>query len=119
MSFANLEIEESKHKVTRNGLDFRIGANTDTFYQTHENRVNSVLNQEMHQIQQNVFKGLRAKIFNVRVTLIFNSKIASRVYLGILLHNLKFQGDITYPNSLEGEVNIIHLNPNFYLQRPS
>ena len=51
MSFANLEIEESKHKVTRNGLDFRIGANTDTFYQTHENRVNSVLNQEMHQIQ--------------------------------------------------------------------
>ena len=51
MSFANLEIEESKHKVTRNGLDFRIGTNTDTFYQTLENRVNSVLNQEMHQIQ--------------------------------------------------------------------
>ena len=83
------------------------------FYQT----LNSVLNQEMHQIQQNVFKGLCAKIFNVRVTLIFNSKIVSRVYLGILLHNLKFRVDITYPNSLEGKVNIIH--PNFYLQRPS
>ena len=74
------------------------------FYQT----LNSVLNQEMHQIQQNVFKGLCAKIFNVRVTLIFNSKIVSRVYLGILLHNLKFRVDITYPNSLEGKVNIIH-----------
>ena len=51
MSYANLEIEQSKHKVTRNGLDFRIGTNTDIFYQTLENRVNSILNQEMHQIQ--------------------------------------------------------------------
>ena len=50
MSYVNLEIEQSKHKVTRNGLDFQIGANTNTFYQTLDNHVNSVLNQEMHQI---------------------------------------------------------------------
>ena len=117
MSYVNLEIEQSKDKVTRNGLDLKIGANTDTFYQTLDNHVNSVLIQEMHLIYPNVFKGLRAIILNARVTLIFNSKIASQVYLGILLHNLKFRVETTYLNSLEGKVNIIH--PNFYLQRPS
>jgi len=36
MSYVNLEIEQSKHKVTNNGLDLKIGANTDTLLSNTE-----------------------------------------------------------------------------------